>query len=560
MLSSCHRHARGENKTENSHRRSSSPNVQLSSSNDIGTMTIPAGAAATRCTATSTSSRPRQKRRLFLGSSLLLANFQCKQTSHTYFTAAAAAAAGGRPRSSGRSALATTALRMHRLYSRQPPHDASLYDLLGVAPNCTLREVQAAYRKRSREYHPDKARVRAARMKRNRGKRSDEGCQDDDDAEQLELEEEECKNRLVRLREAYEVLKEDQTRLPYHRFGLVDTDTAAELLTGGGGMYDGQQPGRHSAEQDTLLRLMGYEPRHHHHQHHYHHHYHHDQYHRHQRRVAYLAANLVELIRPVVEGTLSQQDLVQHILTECNEVKSSPLGAQIIRCVGRAYRHAGRKMLREHWRKVEANNPLRVGLNLSDKVSSKLRDAKQYLEAAYLSGKVVLTEKRTKLGSGIAASKSELERAVREALPALEHPLNGFGEPPRGYGAESGSEDEPPTSEELLEQEREKAQAAVLGALQVEALWKIAKIELDRTILEACGRILDGDYFFFPSYQQPLYFDTSSGGYCDDEQGWVGEGGEIIDTEVGRLRAAAAMVLVGDTMVECSKDGTSWVD
>ena len=130
----------------------------------------------------------------------------------------------------------------------------------------------------------------------------------------------------------------------------------------------------------------------------------------------------------------------------------------------------------------------------------------------------------------------------------------------RNRRAESGSEDEPPTSEELLEQEQEKAQAAVLGALQVEALWKIAKIELDRTILEACGRILDGDYFFFPSHQQPLYFDTSSGGYCDDEQGWVGEGGEIIDTEVGRLRAAAAMVLVGDTMVECSKDGTSWVD
>ena len=233
-------------------------------------------------------------------------------------------------------------------------------------------------------------------------------------------------------------------------------------------------------------------------------------------------------------------------------------GAQIIRCVGRAYRHAGRQMLREHRRKVEAH-PLRAGLNLSDKITSTLRDAKQYLEAAYVSGKVVLTEKRTKVGSGIAASKDELERAVREALPALEPPLN-FGEPPRGYGTESDSEDGPPTSEDLLEQEREKAQAAVLGALQVEALWKIAKIELDRTIQEACGRILGGDYFFFPSHQQPLYYDTSSDEYCDGEQGWVGGGGEIIDTEVGRLRAAAAMVLVGDTMVECSKDGTSWVD
>ena len=286
-------------------------------------MTIPAGAAATmRCTATSTRPRRSRKQRLFLCSSLFLVNFPCK-TSH-YFTAAAAAA--GRPRSSGRSSLATTALKMHRHYARQPPHDASLYDLLGVAPNCTLREVQAAYRKRSREFHPDKARVRAA--KRNRGKRSDEGCQDDDDAEQqLELEEEEeCKNRLARLREAYDVLKDDSTRLPYHRFGLVDTDTAAELLTGGGGgMYGGQQqPSRHSPEQDKLLRLMGYEPRHNHHRHH-HHHYHRNQYDRHQRRVAYLAASIVELIRPVVEGTISQQDLVQHILTECNEVKSAPL-------------------------------------------------------------------------------------------------------------------------------------------------------------------------------------------------------------------------------------------
>ena len=52
-------------------------------------------------------------------------------------------------------------------------------------------------------------------------------------------------------------------------------------------------------------------------------------------------------------------------------------------------------------------HPLRAGLNLSYKVSSKLRDAKQYLEAAYVSGKVVLTEKRTKVGSGIAASKDD---------------------------------------------------------------------------------------------------------------------------------------------------------
>ena len=401
-------------------------------------------------------------------------------------------------------------------------------------------------------------RSRARRKNRQAGHTAQEDDDNDDvDLEQqIKLEEEECENQLERLRGAYEVLKEDRTRLTYHKYGLVDSDAAAELLTGGSGRY-----GQHSPEQDTLLRLMGYES-HHHHNHN------HAQYQRHERRVAYLAANLVELIRPVVEGTISQQDLIQHIIAECDQVKSAPLGAQIIRCIGRAYRHTGRQVLREHRRNVESN-PLRAGLNLSDKVTSKLRDAKNVLEAAYLSGKIVMTEQRTKIGSSVAASKAELQRAIKEALPALDHPLNTFGEPPGGLcGSELNDQEEdgPLTSEELQEQEQEKAQAAVLGALQVEALWKIAKIELDRTIQEACTRILDGDYFFFPSHQQPLH-QWSPYGYHDyyrqeyhDGQGWVGRSGEIIDTEVGRLRAAAAMVLVGDTMVDCSKDGTSWVD
>lgn len=232
---------------------------------------------------------------------------------------------------------------MHRLYASQPPHDTSLYEMLGVAGNATLNEIQKAYRRKSRDFHPDKARVRAMKRNRSRRKNRDSIAQEDDDnatedvdiEQQIKLEEEECENQLARLREAYEVLKEDQTRLPYHKYGLVDTDTAAELPTGGSGRY-GQQSNnqQHSPEQDTLLRLMGYEP-HHHHQHQHQYHYHNTQYQRHERRVAYLAANLVELIRPVVEGSISQQDLIQHIIAECDQVKSAPLGAQIIRCIGR---------------------------------------------------------------------------------------------------------------------------------------------------------------------------------------------------------------------------------
>ena len=37
-----------------------------------------------------------------------------------------------------------------------------------------------------------------------------------------------------------------------------------------------------------------------------------------------------------------------------------------------------------------------------------------------------------------------------------------------------------------------------------------------------------------------------------------GLNGEVVPMEVGRLRAAAAMVLVGDIMVQCSKEGTAW--
>jgi hypothetical protein len=38
----------------------------------------------------------------------------------------------------------------------------------------------------------------------------------------------------------------------------------------------------------------------------------------------------------------------------------------------------------------------------------------------------------------------------------------------------------------------------------------------------------------------------------------VGTTGEVVTTETGRLRAAAAMILVGDIFVHCSKEGTAW--
>lgn len=105
--------------------------------------------------------------------------------------------------------------------------------------------------------------------------------------------------------------------------------------------------------------------------------------------------------------------------------------------------------------------------------------------------------------------------------------------------------------------------------MQVEALWKISKIELDRTIREACDVILRRKYFFFPDhYQRQMYtYKSNPAGNglnnnspADPESdGWVvSSTGKVIETDVGRLRAAAALVLVGDTLVQCSKEGTSW--
>jgi hypothetical protein len=100
-------------------------------------------------------------------------------------------------------------------------------------------------------------------------------------------------------------------------------------------------------------------------------------------------------------------------------------------------------------------------------------------------------------------------------------------------------------------------------------LWKLTKIDLDSTIREACRRMLmavpgtdnGGRYAFFPSESSPYPqdwnhhpdFQYHHARYRQPQDGWVGQNGNTIDTEVGRLRAGAALVLVGDLMVRCGK-------
>jgi hypothetical protein len=66
---------------------------------------------------------------------------------------------------------------------------------------------------------------------------------------------------------------------------------------------------------------------------------------------------------------------------------------------------------------------------------------------------------------------------------------------------------------------------------------------------------LDGDYFFYPSHQSNRPADWQEGG-----DGWVGASGKAVDARDGRLRAASALVMIGNIMVQRSKEGTSWME
>lgn len=406
--------------------------------------------------------------------------------------------------------VSSTLLKTHRLYLLQPPHDTSLYDALEVSPNATVADLTKQYRKLSRRLHPDKQ-------------------QTDDDNNNNR-----CTNvaeELQRVRQAYDILKDDATRLPYHRYGLQEIEQAVWILTGSNKMQN------LDASTLDLLKLMGYNPS--------------DsiatttttptsrsQQRQHARRVYYLVANLLEKIRPLVEGVVSEAAMANAVIRECDALKALPLGAQVLRCIGRAYRHAGKRALRQ----IEANKKFTVNsLVLSDSVRDGLRHAKHVWNAAVASGRVVLSEQ---------LEQQRPQTNAKRNLPRIEYHFDD--------GSEFDSDDDSDvlTDQQLREQEHFKARKAVQESLQVEALWKIRKMDLDRTIRQACELILEGNYFFFPSHQstQAPY---PQGGSND---GWIGSSGIAIDAETGRLRAAKALVLLGNIMVQRSKEGTSWME
>jgi len=271
---------------------------------------------------------------------------------------------------------------------------------------------------------------------------------------------------------------------------------------------------------------------------------------------------------------------------------------------------------------------------VTDRVLDGWRDAKHYASAALASGKLVLMEQRIKKLEEDRAKQKQLqmeEKSRRQEkrradkgnvkriqnigeeegatlfasnigeLPGEDENLYGdFGDDDHivhNIGAfsdddddddefihffhddedgEDDGEEHDELEQELQHVQHQKTYSALLSAIQMEALWKITKIELDRTIREACRWILEptttmlGDHRRRPPppphsgrhHRHQQQYNNHHHGHSrrrpQPPDGWVGTTGDVVPMEVGRLRAAAAMILVGDIMIQCSKEGTAW--
>jgi curved DNA-binding protein CbpA len=461
--------------------------------------------------------------------------------------------------------LTSTALRLHKIYNQQPPHDRQLYDILQVPPNATQAQITKSYRMLSRKYHPDK-------------KSTQQQQQQHGGDNNTEL-------RLQQLQQAYQVLKDDSTRIFYHKYGLTDPNLAVLLLLGPK-LHPTlwQQTLGKSLVQDAtssslllfetldpdLMRLIGYdeelmllkqditsspdtvaamE----------------------ERRIQNIASLLVEQMRPIVEGTIEDVAVYRHaIAQQCDRWKRLPLGAQIIRCVGRAYRHVGQDFLQQHPKMYGNGGQQRsiqhVTTNAAVGLRKRWHSAKHILEAGAISCKLLATEhlwKNKTPQQQQQQQQSSSSKSQQTPIETIEYHNDDDDEIddflPLGindYQVQSLDELE----EEQKQEQKYVAQQTMIQALQVEALWKTCKIDIDRVVRKACHMILAGDYFFFPSYASNEAAFVSGGPTSGNvHHGWVARpSGITVDAQQARLTAAQTMVMFGDILVQQSKQGTSW--
>jgi len=429
---------------------------------------------------------------------------------------------------------------MHKLYVNNPPHDNKLYEILEVSSNATSEQIAKSYRRLSRQYHPDK------------------GNQPE---------------KLQEVQASYNILKDDSTRLPYHQYGLSDPNVAVAVLLG-----PHHPRGQHLLDEahHELLQLMGYE------------HFNNGYYwsengsldakSRREQRIRYVAARLVERLRPLVEESISPHWVAHRLAHECDEWKRLPMGAQIIRCVGRAYRHAGRDYLQKHTgSRTTMSSTSRKRVNdivdqYSVPVRQQWRKAKAFWTAVFAAGKATVTEQ-------VVSHQEKKHQRLKEKAtkkkastpPSIDYHTQGLGRLNDEDDEEdvlllsdiSDSDDE----EERKLAEHLRARQTLLTSLQVEALWKVAKIDLDAVILGACHLILTQEYFFFPSHQTTIDDNRmysgggEGGGRIPSEQGWVTRTGRLMDANDGLVeKTAEALCFLGDIMVTRSKTETAWKD
>jgi len=449
---------------------------------------------------------------------------------------------------------------MHQLYLNLPPHDTSLYETLQVSPNATTAQISQSYRRLSRKYHPDKQ-VKPPTSKND------------------------AVEKLQRVRQAYEILKDDSTRLPYHQYGFTDPKVALLLLIGPASQQSQIELQEREASLYSLLELTGLDfpssslpisscsssavgqrKK------------------MHQWRVRTMASRLVEQLRPWVEETVEPSILAHVISQACDEWKVLPLGAQIVRCVGRAYRHAGQDYLQKQRKRNLSRGQLDAYLfgsfeskDIASKkkrnlpvsrmpvsVRQQWRKAKGFWSAAWATGRASVTEhvwtiqekqRRKKRSSGEIVPSIEYHTSLGEGVDFLDPEYLQDSENDDKARFQTGLEEE----QEMKEAQRLKSQQTLLKCLQVEALWKITKIDLDRAVQEACNLILEGCQSFFPSHPGP----SSSACFGADDgpspDGWISpSSGKSINAEEARIRAAHAMRYIGNIMVQRSKEGTSW--
>ena len=522
------------------------------------------------------------------------------------------------------SIVVSNVLQRHRTYyNNRLPHNRYVYDILQVPHNATIQQIKYSYRTLSRIYHPDK---RSTRRK---------------NSQQQQIASDKDEIVLQRIRAAYELLKHDTKRFLYHRHGIIHStqDDVMSML----------YPIHHSHHSSSILsydlstvkdlhQWMGYNS----------YHLNNEQTvqsllftrletesslhdkddintdDKNEERIQNIMLFLIERIRPMIEQLTSpSSDTYEHymyhdLIQQCDRIKVLPLGPSILRCIGRAYRYEGRRVARHlklqipPWNNIVhsvpqyASNrqyqhhheqqqeeeqqqhivalrqrPISQYLLVMDRVRHTMRHVKHLTTAAIAGSRVYIQERHqnTKHRQREAerddsnnADETSDDNSFDNEFVFSDHNdilTDSDNNDQQSHDIHSGI----PNDEAMLE------------SLQIDALWKIYKIELDSIVRKACRRLLislqdPNSNVFLPShisdivYQSDPYPVTEHSPPSKKYDGWIvsENSNDSIDEIASPILSsrtirqqqqqlvANVLIRMGSIMIERSKVGTSWMD